>query len=222
MLLNHSHVPLYSPLDPSRTKQGGKTAVLVENVAFFSKMLVEKLYSGMFVVEPENLLVFMAEQIAVVSLSSDLSNILYYCFKPRQTCIYTACLYWHQALERGHGNREITVSVLYKNLNRALLYFLSRPRQTPAEQELIVQTLRMLQQHWDVIMATYNANVHFIICLMHCLVLIRSGRWVSLLVIVGLFTNRLHFVVLFLSIKKVQHIIGYKIFAIIKLLVLDR
>lgn len=44
---------------------------MVENVAFFSKKLVEKLYSGMFVVEPENLLVFMAEQIAVVSLSSD-------------------------------------------------------------------------------------------------------------------------------------------------------
>ncbi|XP_042625050.1 WD repeat- and FYVE domain-containing protein 4-like isoform X1 [Cyprinus carpio] len=134
--------------DPSRSKQDGKAAVLVENVAFFSKMLVEKLYSGMFVVEPENLLVFMAEQIAV-------------------------------ALERGHGNREITVSVLYKNLNRALLYFLSRPRQTPAEQELIVQTLRMLQQHWDVIMATYNANVHFIICLMHCLVLIRSGSFLE-------------------------------------------
>uniref|UniRef100_A0A671QJ83 Alfy-like armadillo-like repeat domain-containing protein n=1 Tax=Sinocyclocheilus anshuiensis TaxID=1608454 RepID=A0A671QJ83_9TELE len=71
----------------------GKTAVLVENVAFFSKMLVEKLYSGMFVVEPENLLVFMAEQIAVVSLSSNFSNILYYCFKPRQIHIYTACLY---------------------------------------------------------------------------------------------------------------------------------
>uniref|UniRef100_A0A8C1GW56 WDFY family member 4 n=1 Tax=Cyprinus carpio TaxID=7962 RepID=A0A8C1GW56_CYPCA len=121
------------------------TVPFFRNVAFFSKMLVEKLYSGMFVVEPENLLVFMAEQIAV----------------------------------RGHGNREITVSVLYKNLNRALLYFLSRPRQTPAEQELIVQTLRMLQQHWDVIMATYNANVHFIICLMHCLVLIRSGSFLE-------------------------------------------
>uniref|UniRef100_A0A9J8BGX1 WDFY family member 4 n=1 Tax=Cyprinus carpio carpio TaxID=630221 RepID=A0A9J8BGX1_CYPCA len=142
-------IPLTCPnilsQDPSRSKQDGKAAVLVENVAFFSKMLVEKLYSGMFVVEPENLLVFMAEQIAVVS----------------------------------HGNREITVSVLYKNLNRALLYFLSRPRQTPAEQELIVQTLRMLQQHWDVIMATYNANVHFIICLMHCLVLIRSGSFLE-------------------------------------------
>ncbi|XP_016084845.1 WD repeat- and FYVE domain-containing protein 4-like [Sinocyclocheilus grahami] len=134
--------------DPSRSKQEGKAAVLVENVAFFSKMLVEKLYSGMYVVEPENLLVFMAEQIAV-------------------------------ALEKGHGHREITVSILYKNLNRALLYFLSRPRQTPAEQELVVQTLRMLQQHWDVIMATYNANVHFIICLMHCLVLVRSGSFLE-------------------------------------------
>ncbi|XP_051772048.1 WD repeat- and FYVE domain-containing protein 4 isoform X3 [Ctenopharyngodon idella] len=132
--------------DPSKSKQEGKAAVLVENVAFFSKKLVEKLYSGMFVVEPENLLVFMAEQIAV-------------------------------ALERGPGHREITVSILYKSLNRALLYFLSRSRQTPAEQELIIQTLHVLQQQWDVIMATYNANVHFINCLMHCLVLIRSGSF---------------------------------------------
>ncbi|XP_052429042.1 WD repeat- and FYVE domain-containing protein 4 isoform X1 [Carassius gibelio] len=134
--------------DPSRTKQEGKTAVLVENVAFFSKMLVKKLYSGMFVVEPENLLVFIAEQIA-------------------------------EAPERGHGHREITVDVLYKNLNRALLYFLSRPRQTPVEQELIIQTIRVLQQHWDLIMPTYNANVHFINCLMHCLFLIRSGSFLE-------------------------------------------
>ncbi|XP_051946182.1 WD repeat- and FYVE domain-containing protein 4-like isoform X2 [Xyrauchen texanus] len=132
--------------DPSKSKQDGKAAILVENVAFFSKKLVEKLYTGMFVVDPENLLVFIAEQIAV-------------------------------ALERGQGDREMTVSVLYKSLNRALLYFLSRPRQTPAEQELIIQTLHVLEQHWDVIMATYNANVHFISCLMHCLFIIRSGSF---------------------------------------------
>ncbi|XP_051506796.1 WD repeat- and FYVE domain-containing protein 4-like isoform X2 [Myxocyprinus asiaticus] len=132
--------------DPSMSKQEGKAAILVENVAFFSKKLVEKLYTGMFVVDPENLLVFIAEQIAV-------------------------------ALERGQSHREMTVSVLYKSLNRALLYFLSRPRQTPAEQELIIQTLHVLEQHWDVIMATYNANVHFISCLMHCLLLIRSGSF---------------------------------------------
>lgn len=132
--------------DQSKSKQEGKTAVLIENVSFFSKKLVQKVYSGMFVVEPQNLLVFIAEQIAV-------------------------------ALERAQGHREVTVSVLYKSLNRGLLYFLSRPRQTPAEQELIIQTLHILQEHWDVIMATYNANVHFINCLMHCLVLIRSGSF---------------------------------------------
>ncbi|XP_051503739.1 WD repeat- and FYVE domain-containing protein 4-like isoform X2 [Myxocyprinus asiaticus] len=132
--------------DPSKSKQEGKAAILVENVAFFSKKLVEKLYSGMFVADPENLLVFIAEQIAV-------------------------------ALERVQGHREMTVSVLYKSLNRALLYFLSRPRQTPVEQELIIQTIHVLQQHWNIIMATYNANVHFISCLMHCLLLIRSGSF---------------------------------------------
>ncbi|KAJ8248534.1 hypothetical protein GJAV_G00243040 [Gymnothorax javanicus] len=44
----------------------GKTITLTENVAFFSKKLVEKLYEGMFLAGPEKILVFLAEQIVVV------------------------------------------------------------------------------------------------------------------------------------------------------------
>nr|XP_055025553.1 WD repeat- and FYVE domain-containing protein 4 isoform X2 [Misgurnus anguillicaudatus] len=134
--------------DPSKSKQDRKATILTENVPFFIKKLVERLYSGMFVVDPESLLVFIAEQITV-------------------------------ALERGQGNREMSISALYKSLNRALLYFLSRPRQTPTEQELIIQTLHVLHQHWDVVMATYNANVHFLSCLLHCFMLIRSGSFLD-------------------------------------------
>ncbi|XP_062852239.1 WD repeat- and FYVE domain-containing protein 4 [Trichomycterus rosablanca] len=132
--------------DSSQSRIEGKVNILIENVAFFSKMLVEKLYTGMFLVDPENLLGFMAEQIAV-------------------------------AMERGQFQRETTLSVLYNSMNRAVLYFLSRPRQTPAEQQLILRTLQVLHLHWDVIMATYNASVHFISCLLHCLLLIRSGSF---------------------------------------------
>ncbi|KAA0718059.1 WD repeat- and FYVE domain-containing protein 4 [Triplophysa tibetana] len=134
--------------DPSKSKQDRKASILIENVAFFSKKLVEKLYSGMFVVDPETLLVFIAEQISVT-------------------------------LERGQGRRDVMVGFLYKSLNRALLYFLSRPRQTPAEQEFMVQTLQVLHQHWDVVMVTYNANVHFLSCLLHCLMIIRSGSFLD-------------------------------------------
>ncbi|KAI4877629.1 hypothetical protein NFI96_022988 [Prochilodus magdalenae] len=140
-----THVARDDP-NPSKSRPEGKVAVLIGNVAFFSRMLVEKLYTGMFVVDPENLLIFVTEQIAVV-------------------------------MEKGQTQREFTVSVLYKSMNRALLYFLSRPRQTPAEQQLILRTLTVLQQHWDVIMATYNTNVHFVSCLLHCLLLIRSGSF---------------------------------------------
>ncbi|XP_017319576.1 WD repeat- and FYVE domain-containing protein 4 isoform X1 [Ictalurus punctatus] len=132
--------------DSSKYSSEGKFTILSENVAFFSKMLVEKLYNGMFVVDPENLLVFVVEQIAV-------------------------------ALETRQHQHEATVPILYKSLNRAVLYFLSRPRQAPAEKELILRTLHVLQQHWDIIMATYNASVHFISCLLHCLLLIRSGSF---------------------------------------------
>lgn len=57
--------------DSSKYSSEGKFTILSENVAFFSKMLVEKLYNGMFVVDPENLLVFVVEQIAVVRSLSD-------------------------------------------------------------------------------------------------------------------------------------------------------
>lgn len=73
MFIECSHILQSFPKDQSKSKQEGKAAVLIENVSFFSKKLVQKLYSGMFVVEPQNLLVFIAEQIAVVSLSSNLT-----------------------------------------------------------------------------------------------------------------------------------------------------
>ncbi|XP_061083702.1 WD repeat- and FYVE domain-containing protein 4 isoform X3 [Conger conger] len=121
-------------------------ATLVGNVVFFTKKLVEKLYEGMFLAEPEKILVFIAEQIAVV-------------------------------MEKGSSQREKTVSVLYNSANRALLYFLSRRRQTGADLQAVVEALSVLQQQWDVLMATYNANTTFLTCLLHCLLILRSGRY---------------------------------------------
>ncbi|XP_030628686.1 WD repeat- and FYVE domain-containing protein 4 [Chanos chanos] len=132
--------------DSPKAGPEGRVTTLFENVAVFCKKLVEKLYAGMFVVDPQQLLIFLAEQIVV-------------------------------AMEKGQSQREMTVSILYKSFNRALLYFLSRPRQSPSDKQLILRTLQVLQQQWDVVMATYNANIHFITCLMHCLLLIRSGSF---------------------------------------------
>lgn len=52
--------------DSSTYSSEGKFTILLVNVAFFSKMLVEKLYNGIFLVDPENLLVFLVEQISMV------------------------------------------------------------------------------------------------------------------------------------------------------------
>ncbi|KAK1164501.1 hypothetical protein AOXY_G14832 [Acipenser oxyrinchus oxyrinchus] len=128
----------------SNSTQDRKIAILVGNVAFFSKKLVEKLYAGMFVVEPERILLFITDQIVVV-------------------------------LEKAYSQREQIVSILYNSLNRAILYFLSRPRQSLAEQQTIARSLKVLQDQWDIIFATYNSNVNFITCLMHCLVQIKAG-----------------------------------------------
>ncbi|KAJ3610112.1 hypothetical protein NHX12_022206, partial [Muraenolepis orangiensis] len=80
------------------------------------------------------------------------------------------------AMEKGPPHRERTVSALYSCTNKVLLYFLSHPQRTHDEQEVVIKTLRALMSRWDVVMATYNANVAFITCVLHCLQVIHSGR----------------------------------------------
>ncbi|XP_019902981.2 WD repeat- and FYVE domain-containing protein 4 isoform X2 [Esox lucius] len=140
------HTTHPSTLDSNSQRPEGQPAILMENMVFFIQKFVEKLYSGLFLVEPEVLLVFLVDQIVVV-------------------------------LENGQSQRENAVSSLYNSTNRALLYFMSRPRRTQVEQEAVIRTLRVVVARWDVVMATYNASVHFITCLLHCLLLIRSGSY---------------------------------------------
>ncbi|XP_077438112.1 WD repeat- and FYVE domain-containing protein 4 isoform X2 [Vanacampus margaritifer] len=81
------------------------------------------------------------------------------------------------ALERGETHKEKTVSALYSCANKAVLHFLSRPRHSTAELEGIVKTFQTINDRWDVLLATYNSNVNFITCLLHCLLLIGSGSY---------------------------------------------
>lgn len=81
-----------------------------------------------------------------------------------------------QVLEKGQSQREKTVSALYSCINKVLLYFLSQPRHSQEEKDRVTRAMQTLMDRWDVVMATYNANVNFIMCLLHCLLLIRSGR----------------------------------------------
>ncbi|XP_062422362.1 WD repeat- and FYVE domain-containing protein 4 isoform X3 [Pungitius pungitius] len=81
------------------------------------------------------------------------------------------------ALEKGQAQKESTVSALYSCTNKVLLYLLSQPRHSQEEKDVVIRALRTLLERWDVVMATYNANVNFITCLLHCLLLIRSGSY---------------------------------------------
>ncbi|KAF3708270.1 WD repeat- and FYVE domain-containing protein 4 [Channa argus] len=81
------------------------------------------------------------------------------------------------ALEKGQTQKEKIVSALYSCTNKVLLYYLSQPRNSQEEKEGIIRVLHTFMEYWDVFMATYNANVNFIMCLLHCLLLIRSGSF---------------------------------------------
>ncbi|XP_062319191.1 WD repeat- and FYVE domain-containing protein 4 isoform X1 [Osmerus eperlanus] len=139
----HTHL---SQQDSTIQSADLQMSTLMENVAFLSKKLIEKLHSCMFLVEPETLLTFLADQIVV-------------------------------AMEKGQAQKESTVTTLYKCTNRAVLHFLSRPRNSPSDQEMVLRALRVVMARWDVIMATYNSSVSFVTCLLHCLLLIRSGSY---------------------------------------------
>ncbi|XP_045926188.1 WD repeat- and FYVE domain-containing protein 4 isoform X1 [Micropterus dolomieu] len=124
----------------------GQMGTFMENVVLFSKTLLQKLYSGTFLVDSENLLNFLADQIVV-------------------------------ALEKGQTQKEKTLSALYSCSNKVLLYFLSQPRRSQKEKEEVIRALQTFMERWDVLMATYNANVNFVTCLLRCLLLIRSGSY---------------------------------------------
>lgn len=67
-ILYHVTQQIFLPLSSESNSQRpeGQMATLMENMVLFSQKFLEKLYSGMFLVEPKNLLTFLADQIVVV------------------------------------------------------------------------------------------------------------------------------------------------------------
>ncbi|XP_020565278.1 WD repeat- and FYVE domain-containing protein 4 isoform X3 [Oryzias latipes] len=80
-------------------------------------------------------------------------------------------------VENGQTHKEKTVLALYSCTNKVLLYFLSQQRRSQDDKEEVIRALQTFMERWDVVMATYNANVNFITCLLHCLLLISSGSY---------------------------------------------
>ncbi|XP_007478664.1 WD repeat- and FYVE domain-containing protein 4 isoform X2 [Monodelphis domestica] len=72
-------------------------------------------------------------------------------------------------IENAFSQKEALLGVLYSSLNRVILYCLSKPQQSLAECLGLLSILNFLQDQWDIIFATYNSNMSFIICFMHCL-----------------------------------------------------
>ncbi|XP_028324426.1 WD repeat- and FYVE domain-containing protein 4 isoform X3 [Gouania willdenowi] len=81
------------------------------------------------------------------------------------------------SLEKGQTQKEMILSELFTSTNKVLLFFLSQPRRTREEKDVVIRTLRTFMDCWDIVMATYNSNMNFIICLLHCLLQISSGSY---------------------------------------------
>ncbi|XP_069467262.1 WD repeat- and FYVE domain-containing protein 4 isoform X2 [Ambystoma mexicanum] len=75
------------------------------------------------------------------------------------------------------NQREHLFSSLYSSLNRTILYCLSGARQTLTDLLNLQGLLKVLMERWDIVFATYNSNMSFITCFIHCLFQIHSGSY---------------------------------------------
>ncbi|XP_029465484.1 WD repeat- and FYVE domain-containing protein 4 [Rhinatrema bivittatum] len=80
-------------------------------------------------------------------------------------------------MDNAFSQRENIFTSLYSSLNRAILYCLSRSRQLLTELLNLLYVLKVLLDQLDIIFATYNSNINFITCLMHCLFQIKTGSY---------------------------------------------
>ncbi|XP_013004069.1 WD repeat- and FYVE domain-containing protein 4 isoform X3 [Cavia porcellus] len=80
-------------------------------------------------------------------------------------------------IENPSSQRDSVVSSLYSSLNKVVLYCLSKPQQSLSECLSLLGVLGFLQAHWDIVFATYNSNVSFLLCLMHCLLLLHARSY---------------------------------------------
>ncbi|XP_074152220.1 WD repeat- and FYVE domain-containing protein 4 [Sminthopsis crassicaudata] len=120
------------------SQQSSESTPSLANLSYLTQKLVEKLYSGMFIADPKEILLFITEQIMVI-------------------------------IESALSHKEALLGVLYSSLNRVILYCLSKPQQSLSECLGLLSILNFLQEQWDIIFATYNSNMTFVICFMHCL-----------------------------------------------------
>ncbi|XP_036079371.1 WD repeat- and FYVE domain-containing protein 4 isoform X5 [Rousettus aegyptiacus] len=75
-------------------------------------------------------------------------------------------------IKNASSQRDVVISALYSSLNKVILYCLSKPQQSLSECLSLLSILDFLWEHWDIIFATYNSNTSFLLCLMHCLLLL--------------------------------------------------
>ncbi|XP_004680724.1 PREDICTED: WD repeat- and FYVE domain-containing protein 4 [Condylura cristata] len=80
-------------------------------------------------------------------------------------------------IENASFQRDAIIGALYSSLNKVILYCLSKPQQSLSECLSLLSILSFLQEHWDVIFATYNSNISFLLCFMHCLLLLNSRSY---------------------------------------------
>ncbi|XP_069096980.1 WD repeat- and FYVE domain-containing protein 4 isoform X1 [Pleurodeles waltl] len=124
-----------------------------------------------------------------IAISTIISNISYFCQKlvdklysgtfnsdPKQILLFITEQIT-MVVDAPVSQREQLFSSLYSSLNRTLLYCLSGARQTLMDLLNLLHIFKVLVERWDIVFATYNSNMSFITCFIHCLFQIRSGSY---------------------------------------------
>ncbi|KAM5235936.1 WD repeat- and FYVE domain-containing protein 4 [Ctenodactylus gundi] len=80
-------------------------------------------------------------------------------------------------IESASSQKDTAIATLYSSLNRVILYCLSKPQQSLSECLSLLSVLGFLRAHWDVVFATYNSSISFLLCIMHCLLLLSTRSY---------------------------------------------
>ncbi|KAG7490175.1 hypothetical protein JOB18_029475 [Solea senegalensis] len=81
-----------------------------------------------------------------------------------------------QSKRRAQG---LSLDVIYHSLNRTVLYQLSRPHKTVAQQVALLDALRVLTVNRNLVLGPGNHDQDFVACLAHCFICLHSGSSVD-------------------------------------------
>ena len=129
----------------SETQSSPIQQLTISNILLFATIVADKLWQDCYLRDPKEILDFQLKLVVRLSSSNPLQS----------------------SKKSKGGNLEI--NVIYRSLNRTVLYLLSRPLETIADRMSMLETLQKVHSSRSLILSPSNKDPIFFSCLTYCL-----------------------------------------------------